>query len=502
MKNFMKKIGAEFIVACMILPLALPVKTDADTHLLHNMTLSVNGGEQVTIRALDEGYENNLYLSLRDVSTALAGSDKAFLVSISDSEISVVMGEAGDTDRSLTGWSDEERAAYYGKSLAVNDFTVDGNARKYYTIRASYQEGTDCFISFANLAMMLDCNIYSPDEEHMEIDTSIKFQIDPESLAEAGFFWEVSSALAGDATTGQIFYEYNGDVAYPIASTTKLMTYLLTEDAIARGDLTEDTMVTISEDVSQLSQSSDGVTPMAEGLSVPVSELIIGALLPSSNECALALGEQVGGSEEAFVTMMNDKASELSMTTARFYNPNGLPSYDVEGIPGKRQNTASAEDMFKLSAHILNTYPQVKNVTSLTDASLPNIGRDVKNTNALLYNMPEVNGLKTGTTDSAGACLVTSLTVNDGTMDHDLVVVVLGAEGSKARFTVSELMAYYAKNVLLGNEGVSSSYGTLGDDGENGASEDDAEVEVKKIGAEELVKMVVNGAFKLRNTEY
>jgi len=483
------------IISLIMTMTVLPVQqVFADDHFLHDETVTLSNGNVYTIHALDEGYDNNVYLSLRDMATLLTGTEAAFSVSIGDS-IDIILGEGGDAERALTGWSEEERGAYYGKSLASNEITVNGETRKYYTVRASYQGGTDCFMSMASLAMILDINMYNNGDNSIMVEPGNRLVITPENLESEGFFLEVNSALVGDATTGQIYYEYNGDKPYAIASTTKLMTCLLTEEAMASGSITEATVATISSEGERISHSADGVVQMTAGQQAPVSELMIGALLPSSNECALTLAELIAGNEPDFVQMMNDKAAQLSMNTAKFYNSNGLPSYGINGLPGKRQNTMSAEDMFKMCSYMLNNYPQIKSITSMTIANLPNLGRDVKNTNALLYNMPEVTGLKTGTTDKAGACLVTSLTVNDGAVDHELVVVVLGAEGSKARFTTSELLARFGKKVVTGEESAS------GTSLESSEGENSAEAEKRAITSEALVNMIVKGAFKLNSAE-
>jgi len=482
------------VFGMFILP-ARPVY--ADDHFLHDETVTLSNGNTYTIHALDEGYDNNVYLSLRDMAAVLSGTEAAFNVSVIDGEIAVLLGQNGDADRSPGGWTEDEKAAYYSKSLQMNNLTVDTNVKKYYTIRAAYGSGTDCFISMLSLAMMLNINIYTIGDNSIAVDPGSSLAINPENLESEGFFLEADSVLVGDATTGQILYEYRGDEPLPIASTTKLMTCLLAEEAISAGTITEDTMVTVTEEAERISKSADGTVPMTAGNQATVKELMIGALLPSSNECALLLGDAIAGSEEAFVQMMNDKAAEISMSTAVFYNTNGLPSYGTSGIPGKRQNTMTAEDMFRMCSYILNNYPQMKDITSMTIASLPNLGKDVANTNGLLYNMPEINGLKTGTTDKAGACLITSLTVNDGTMNHDIVVVELGAEGSKARLTISELMARYGKKVILGEENANGV--TIGNS-EGDGNEIDNTVK-KAITAQALVKMVVNGAFKLNKAE-
>ena len=108
----------------------------------------------------------------------------------------------------------------------------------------------------------------------------------------------------------------------------------------------------------------------------------------------------------------------------------------------------SAEDMFRLVSYLLKVYPQITDITSLESAALQSLDLEVRNTNPLLRNMPEVTGLKTGTTNKAGACLVTTLAADDGTAEHDLAVIVLGTEDSIERGRVSGLLARYALDVF------------------------------------------------------
>lgn len=302
----------------------------------------------------------------------------------------------------------------------------------------------DCFMMAADLAMILDVNITLPAAGSLQIHTQEPFSISPASLEQAGYFYGVNSVLTGDATTGEIYYRYQSDTPYPIASTTKLMTCLLAMEAVSTGKITLEEPVTISDAVQALSDSSDGVVPLKAGEQITVQELLLGALLPSSNECALCLAEAISGSEEAFVQMMNQKAQELGLSQTVFFNSNGLPSYTEDFVPSKRQNSMSAEDMFRLVSYLLKVYPQITDITSLEEATLPSLDMEVRNTNPLLRNLPEATGLKTGTTNKAGACLVTSLTADDGIMEHDLVVIVLGTEDSIERGRVSELLARYA----------------------------------------------------------
>ncbi len=226
------------------------------------------------------------------------------------------------------------------------------------------------------------------------------------------------------------------------------MTCLLTMDAIAAGQIRVDDLATVSDEVQSLAASGDGVIPLKAGEQISVEELLVGTLLPSSNECALCLAELIAGSEETFVGMMNQKAQELGLSQTVFYNSNGLPVYTEDFIPAKRQNSMSAEDMFRMVSYLLKVYPQVTDITSMEEATLESLDLEVRNSNPLLYNLPGVTGLKTGTTNKAGACLVTSLTVDDGNVEHDMVVVVFGTEDSIERGRVSGLLARYAMQIF------------------------------------------------------
>ena len=440
----------------------------------------ITNGTPYLIRGVDVDYPHNTYVSLLDMAVMLRDTGRQFAVGIG-SPINIYPGGYQESDIALTGWSDDERNSFSGKNLAINDINVNDEPRRYYTVIASYSGKTDAYISLIDLAMLLDFNLSSDSEGNITIDTNSPLVVNPGRLESEGFFYGLNSVLVGDATTGEIFYGYNEENIYPIASITKIMTYLLTMDSISAGRITENDLVTISDNAEELSKGADGIIPMNSGHQATVSDLIKGALLPSSNECAYTLAEYIAGDETTFVKMMNDKATELSMDTAVFYNSNGLPSYDTAGLSAKRQNVMSSHDMFKLASHIVNTYPQVKEVTSMKTAGLTSFGLDVKNTNALLYNMPEANGLKTGTTDKSGCCLVSIITING----HDIVVVELGAENSLSRTRVSEVMARYGKGVVLGIAG--KNY--------NG-NVSNPEIVIEEITSESIVKLIVNGAIK------
>ena len=400
-------------------------------------------GAACNVKTLDYGYDHNTYYSLRDIAMALRDTDKSFSLEITKDAVSL---ELGNTYTPVgvenVFWEDSENPDI---TLRRNKFKVSGQSVYYYTLITRLPSGYyDCFMMAADRAMILNVDITVPSAGSLQILTEKPFHISPAALEQAGYFYGVNSVLVGDATTGEIYYQYQSDTPYPIASTSKLMTCLLTMDALSTGQITREQSVTISEAVQLLSASADGVIPLEAGQQITVQDLLYGALLPSSNECALCLAESIAGSEEAFVRMMNDKALELGLTQAVFFNSHGLPSYTEDPIPSKRQNRMSAEDMFRLVSYLLKVYPQITDITSLEYATLRTLDLEVRNTNPLLHNLPEVTGLKTGTTNKAGACLVTSLTADDGNMEHDLVVIVLGTEDSIERGRVSGLLARYA----------------------------------------------------------
>ena len=184
---------------------------------------------------------------------------------------------------------------------------------------------------------------------------------------------------------------------------------------------------------------------MQAGVDSNVTDLLYGMLLPSSNESALSLAIHTAGSEEAFVKRMNQKAAELGLSEAVFYNCHGLPLY-TDNLPAtKIQNRMTASDMFKLIIYLLKTYPDITNITSTQTADLESLNITVNNTNPLLYNVPGVVGLKTGTTDMSGDCLVTAMEADNAEGEtHRLIVIEIGAEDNTIRTTISEELVRYA----------------------------------------------------------
>lgn len=450
MKAILQKVSV-LILSVILVCSILPIRADASFEIPGICQVRADSGAAYTVKTLDYAYDYNTYFSLRDIAMLLKDTDKAFSLEIAKSTVSLYPGNSyAPVGEENTPWEDAENPDV---SLRRNEFKVNEQIVSYYTLIMKLPSGAyDCFMMAADLAMILDVDITVSEEGVLEIHTQEPLHISPVSLEEAGYFYGVNSVLVGDATTGEVYYRYQSDTSYPIASTSKLMTCLLTMDAISSGQISLDDQVTISEAVQALADSGDGVIPLKAEEQITVQELLLGALLPSSNECALCLAETIAGSEDAFVRMMNQKTQDLGLSQSIFFNSNGLPSYTEDFVPSKRQNSMSAEDMFALVSYLLKVYPQITDITSLEEATLESLDLEVRNTNPLLHNMPEVTGLKTGTTNKAGACLVTSLTADDGAMEHDLVVIVLGTEDSIERGRVSGLLARYALNAFYTGE--------------------------------------------------
>ncbi len=446
MKKNIKKISV-FLFSTIFICFIFPAKAAAGYEIPGTCQVQTDTGASGTVKTLDYGYENNTYFSLRDMAMVFKDTDKSFALEITKNSVSLNTGSAyAPVGGENAFWEDDINPDI---SLRRNEFKVNEETVYYYTLIMKLPSGYyDCFMMAADLAMVLDVNISVPGAGFLQVHTQESFCISPDFLEQAGYFYGVNSVLIGDATTGEIYYGYQSDVPCPIASTSKLMTCLLVMDAIAEGRLTLTEQVTVSDAVQLLSSSADGVIALEAGTQILVQELLLGALLPSSNECALCLAEAVAGSEEVFVQMMNEKAQELGLSQAVFYNCHGLPFYTEDSVPSKLQNRMSAEDMFRLVSYLLKVYPQITDITSMETARLESLNLEVRNTNPLLHNMPEVTGLKTGTTNKAGACLVTSLVADDGVMEHDLAVIVLGTEDSVERGRVSGLLARYALQVF------------------------------------------------------
>ena len=230
-----------------------------------------------------------------------------------------------------------------------------------------------------------------------------------------------------DQDTGTVLYEKNADQQMPIASITKVMTLLLTFEAIHDGRLTLDTLVPVSEHAYHMGGSQIWLEP---GEQFTLDEMIKAICVSSANDAAVAVAELVGGSEQGFVQMMNDRAAELGMTNTTFHNACGL---DTEG------HLSTARDVAIMSRQILTTCPEVLHYTGIWTDTLRGGATQLVNTNKLLRRYNGITGLKTGTTSGAGVCISASAT-REGL---HLIAVVLGAPSSAERFQAATTLLDY-----------------------------------------------------------
>ena len=424
----------------------LSVPAYADQLLDAALTVCVDDNDPVTVDAFDADYENNTYVSLRSLAGALSGSQKAFDVSYTyDLVNGVRQNEHLDitTGKDYTG-ADADHGYVVSASLMQNALVIDGRERRYWT----YQHGSegDLYMGLTDLAMVFDLSLAYEGENTIRIDTQSSWQADLDALNGIHYFDSLSGVYMGDLSTGKVLYAKGSATPRAIASTTKLMTCLLALDAVSEGRASMGDMVVISEYAERISQSVDGHIPLYAGQEILFSDLLCAMMLPSSNEAAIAIAEYLEGSEEAFVVKMNEKASALSLTSAFFYNCTGLPCFPENTVVSKVHNLMSAYDLFHLAQILVTSHPEVLEITSQKAAYLESLGYAVYNTNAMLYNLPGVLGLKSGTTNRAGYCLVTLMEIEADEENHTVVCVLLDAEGRDERNTKTELLLRYAQN--------------------------------------------------------
>jgi len=208
----------------------------------------------------------------------------------------------------------------------------------------------------------------------------------------------------------------------PIASITKLMTYLVASEFYKNE---QDIIVT-----EEAANQSNTLNALSVGDILKVKELIPIMLMESSNDAAFALTKVVG--EEGFLGLMNLKAKELSLFNTRFYNPTGVDP-EARGMPHDQINFSTAKDIAKLTKNLIFSNPEFLEIVSKKEFPLYKEGKMVsvlKNTNELLGEIPGIIGGKTGTTDRAGECLMVIMQTNN--KDDYLIGVVLN---SKDRFS-------------------------------------------------------------------
>ncbi|WP_315069970.1 D-alanyl-D-alanine carboxypeptidase family protein [uncultured Clostridium sp.] len=250
----------------------------------------------------------------------------------------------------------------------------------------------------------------------------IKFAIavEPEDKAKSdGTNIEARSALLMEPMSGKILYEKNADEKFAPASVTKIMTMLLTMEAIDNGKINLDDKVTCSENAKKMGGST---MLLDTGEIRTVEELLKGVAIASGNDAAVALAEYLGGTEGDFVDMMNKRAQELGMKNTTFKNCNGLPA---DG------HLSTAKDIAMMSKELLR-HPKVLKYTGTYMETISE-GRkspiELVNHNKLVRFFEGCDGLKTGFTDEAKYCISATAKRNGVRM----MSVIMGAPTYKIR---------------------------------------------------------------------
>ena len=242
------------------------------------------------------------------------------------------------------------------------------------------------------------------------------------------------AACVMELTTGRVLFEVNSCDRLPMASTTKVMTALL---AIEHGDLTA--QVTCSQNAFGVSGTS---IYLAQGETLTLEEMLLGLMLASGNDAAVAISEHIGGTTAQFVAMMNARAKEIGAVNTHFANPHGLPDDN---------HYTTAYDLALIAREAMGN-PVFRGLVSTERASIPWAGRDydrqLRNKNRLLSSYPGATGIKTGYTSRAGRCLVFGAS-RDG---MELIGVVLGCADwfDEAERLLDGCFATYAMTRVLG----------------------------------------------------
>ena len=249
----------------------------------------------------------------------------------------------------------------------------------------------------------------------------------------------LSSYILIEASTNTVIAEFNSDNQIAPASMTKVMSGYVIADQIANGSISLDDKVLISEKAWKTGGSKMFIEA---GKRVSVEDLLSGIVIQSGNDATIAMAEYVAGSEEGFVDFMNAYASELGLTNSLFQNSTGFSDPN---------HFSSAKDLAKLTQALINNFPD--HYATYKEKEFTFSGIRQLNRNKLLWRDDSVDGVKTGHTDSAGFCLISSAQRND----MRLIAVVAGSESENERLTASQRLLeygfrFYATQKLVSQE--------------------------------------------------
>lgn len=231
--------------------------------------------------------------------------------------------------------------------------------------------------------------------------------------------------LLMDAASGRIIVEHNADQRLPPASLTKMMTAYIAESELQKGNLSEQDMAPVSVKAWRMGGSKMFIK---EGTRVSVGDLLKGIVIQSGNDASVAMAEFIAGSEDAFADLMNQHADRIGMRSTHFMNATGWPA---------ENHFTTARDMATLARAIIRDFPEHYDTYALKEFTYNGITQ--QNRNLLLWRDERVDGLKTGHTEEAGYCLVSSAK-EDGMR---LIAVVMGTDSESARARESQKLLTY-----------------------------------------------------------
>ena len=285
-------------------------------------------------------------------------------------------------------------------------------------------------VFFIFLLIFTNLNLVYADDYDEELDETDLELIETVAPVNSEVKLNSRAAIVLERNSQTVLYEKNSDSPRPMASTTKIMTCII---VLQNADLSK--IVTISKKAANVGGSKIG---LKTGDKITIHDLLFGLMLKSGNDAAVALAEEVGGNVENFAEMMNNKAKELGLVNTHFVTPHGLDA---------SEHYTTAKELALLTNYALNI-PKFKEIVGIKSYNLTinNQPRTINNTNELLGYLSGVYGVKTGFTNGAGRCLVTSTKRND----MDIICVVLGADTKKNRSQDSmKLIEYAFKNFQL-----------------------------------------------------
>ncbi|MGL5756986.1 MAG: D-alanyl-D-alanine carboxypeptidase family protein [Paraclostridium sp.] len=276
--------------------------------------------------------------------------------------------------------------------------------------------------------------------------------------------YSISSILI-DQDTNRVLYSKNADEKRPLASLSKMMTFLIAIESIENKKVNPQDKIKITKKIASVRGSS---YHLKENEEVALIELMKGLMIVSGNDAAVGIATHISKDVDKFVKLMNEKAKEIGMTNTKFVNPHGLPIYDLQNPKAQpKQNISTARDIAILGKYMFDNYEkQVTSITDMTTYSNPDRGFEKNNTNPLLRMIPDVDGIKTGYTGNAGYCLSFSMNVKkeNDIKKYRVIGVTLGANHKNKRLSAALDMLrygkenYYTEKMISKNELIGKKY--------------------------------------------